>query len=178
MSWKILVIGHNVVIWNLQTYNYQSLVRKSSEYTIDLENNLWLQIHVGKKSWIIRTNIFLKCLTALKHEVPSSSRGYGVCGQLPPLWKVGEGQINIFAPQLFWQTFKKKLNFQHGSKTILSTWPSGRNLLFCLTILKTCPTPHAHFLILMISMIPSIWQVKSVKNNFHTCQAMYSSFIA
>ena len=75
-------------------------------------------------------------------------------GQLPLLWKVGEGQINVFAPPLFWQKFKKKLNFQHGSKTILSTWPSGRNLLFCLTVLKTCTTPHTHFLISAKSCSP------------------------
>lgn len=108
-----------------------------------------------KKSWIIGTNIFLKCLTALKHEVPPSSRGYGKGGgQFPLLWKVGEVQINVFVPPLFWQKFKKKLNFQHGSKTILSTWPSGRNLLFCLTVLKTCTTPHTHFLISAKSCSP------------------------
>lgn len=126
MTWTILVVLHNVVIWNLQTYNYQSLVRKSSEYTINLENNLWLQIRVSKK----KLNYWYKHFSEVSYSFETWSTPL-----IQGVWKGGGDSYPYFEK---WGRGKSMFLLHHYFGKNLR-----RNWIFSMEAKQYCPLDHA-----------------------------------
>lgn len=69
-------------------------------------------------------------------------------GQLLVFEKLGRGKkINGFAPPLFCQNLKRNWIFSMKTKEYCPLYHAVEILFVCLTVFKTCLTPHTHILI-------------------------------
>lgn len=157
MTWTILVVRHNVVIWNLQTYNYQSLVRKSSKYTIDLENNLWLQIRVSKKKVeLLVQTFFWSVLQLWNMKYPPHPGGMergGGGDSYPYFEKWGRGKSMFLLHHCFGKNLRRNWIFSMEAKQYCPLDQAVEIFCFAWQFWKLAP-PHTHTFSYQLKVAP------------------------